>query len=279
MLEVNLIKADYFLATLRQQGHGLDGVFFVSTDKAACPVSLMGASKRVMELLLWVHAQSGSPLSLLQAGAAAALPRVTCARFANVAFSDGSLPWAFLQRMEKRQPLAAPGDVRRYLISPADAGQLCLLATVLCPPQELLIPKLGPEDMVQFTGIAEKTLNAFGLTPAWFDDAQAACRALPAELAAGRYPVLVTKADTDGEKEAEEFVAAGESAHEVGLQGALAVPAPAVDAAAVASLLQVVGRALATCELPTKRELVQALAVLAPDFQHRDSGASLDTRM
>jgi FlaA1/EpsC-like NDP-sugar epimerase len=119
LLEVNLLKADRFLAMVRRLGYGRAGVFFVSTDKAANPVSLMGASKRVMELLLWAHTQAQAPASLLDGGGSAPpLAQASAARFANVAFSDGSLPWGFLQRLEKRQPLAAPGDVRRFLLSP-----------------------------------------------------------------------------------------------------------------------------------------------------------------
>jgi len=152
MLDVNLVKADRFLAALRRQGHGRDGVFFVSTDKAADPVSLMGASKRAMELLLWAHTEAGAPASLIDGGNAPPLPRATTTRFANVAFSDGSLPWSFLQRLEKGQSLAAPVDVRRYLVSPVEAGQLCLLAALICPHRRVLVPNLDPaRDLVSLS--------------------------------------------------------------------------------------------------------------------------------
>jgi FlaA1/EpsC-like NDP-sugar epimerase len=279
MLEVNLLSADRFLATLREQGHGRSGVFFVSTDKAAFPVSLMGASKRVMELLLLAHAQPGSPLSFLDGGSAPALTRVTFARFANVAFSDGSLPWGFLQRIEKGQPLSVPGDVRRYLLSPAEAGQLCLLASVVCPDREVLIPKLHPQDAVRFTAVAEAALKDFGWTPAWYSDPGEACRMFSSELAQARYPVLVTHADTAGEKEIEEFVGPGECPHDIGLSGAFAVPTQEADAGKVGEFLSFIRRALETEKLPTKADLVQAISVLVPELLHRDSPFTLDSRM
>lgn len=279
MLEVNLLSADRFLATLREQGHGRSGVFFVSTDKAAFPVSLMGASKRVMEILLWAHARPDSPRSFLDGGNAPPLARVTCARFANVAFSDGSLPWGFLQRIEKGQPLAVPGDVRRYLLSPAEAGQLCLLSSVICPHGEFLIPKLEPQDAVQFTSIAEATLKDFGWVPAWYSDPDEACRMFSAECAQGRYPVLVTHADTAGEKEIEEFVGPDECPHEIGLRGAQAVPAVRVETAKLAEFLTLLRQAMETGKLPTKSDLVRAISGLVPELLHRDSVLMLDSRM
>ncbi len=163
------------------------------------------------------------PASLLAGGSAPPLPQVTAARFANVAFSDGSLPWGFLQRLEKRQPLAAPGDVRRYLLSPREAGQLCLLAALCCPHRHLMVPLLDPvDDLVSFTDIAVATLHAFDLEPAWFEDAERARLSVTTEQARGRYPVLVTTSDTSGEKDIEEFVASGEQATEAGLAAARA---------------------------------------------------------
>lgn len=279
MLEVNLLNADRFLATLREQGHGRSGVFFVSTDKAAFPVSLMGASKRVMELLLWAHAQADSPQSFLDGGSAPALARVTCARFANVAFSDGSLPWGFLQRIERGQPLAVPGDVRRYLLSPVEAGQLCLLASVVCPGREFLIPRLHPDNAVRFTSVAEATLQDFGWVPAWYSDPGEACRMLPTELAQARYPVLVTKANTEGEKEVEEFVGPGECPHDIGLRGALAVPALGADTGKLAEFLMLICQVLQRGKLPQKSELTRALSALIPEFLHHGSQFSLDSRM
>lgn len=280
LLEVNLLKADRFLATLRLQGHGRSGVFFVSTDKAANPVSLMGASKRVMEQLLWAHAQPEAPASLLDGGSAPPLPLVTAARFANVAFSDGSLPWGFLQRLEKGQPLAAPGDVRRYLLSPREAGQLCLLAALACPSRHLLIPVLDPvDDLVSFTDIAVATLRACDLAPAWFDDAELARQAVGVERARGRYPVLVTTSDTSGEKEIEEFVAAGEQEVDLGLAAARAVAGGAVDVALLGSVLRGIEQAIADAGSVQKADLVALLTRVVPALAHKETGISLDGKM
>lgn len=280
LLEVNLLKADRFLATLRQQGHGRHGVFFVSTDKAANPVSLMGASKRVMELLLWAHTDAAAPASLVGGGEAPPLSQVSAARFANVAFSDGSLPWGFLQRLEKRQPLAAPGDVRRYLISPREAGQLCVLACLACPSRHVMVPVLDPvDDLVSFTDIATATLHAFDLQPAWFDDEDRARSSVTTELARGRYPVLVTTSDTSGEKDIEEFVAAGEHALDIGMRATRTVAAPVVDFKAISTVLIGIDLAVNGVTQMCKSDLVELLTLLVPELAHKETGTSLDGKM
>ena len=277
MLEVNLVKGDRFLAACRKHGHGRDGIFFVSTDKAANPVSLMGASKRAMELLLWAHAQDGAPASLLDGGTAVPAARITTTRFANVAFSDGSLPWGFLQRLEKDQPLAAPGDVRRYLVSPREAGQLCLLAALVCPHRHLLVPTLSPErDLVTFTAIAEQTLQAFGKRPQWCSSEAEARSAVRGDT----WPVLVTSSDTSGEKDIEEFVGRDEAALAVGqLQTVQAIAGAPVALGAFSDFLALVEAACTSGLIPPKSELVRSLAAVVPGLRHQDTGRSLDQKM
>lgn len=281
MLEVNLLKADRFLAALRRTGHGRRGVFFVSTDKAADPVSLMGASKRAMELLLWAHAGTDAPASLETGdGHAAPLARITTTRFANVAFSDGSLPWGFLQRLEKRQPLACPGDVKRYLVSPREAGQICLLATLACPDRHVLVPRLDPaRDLVSFTDVAAATLREYGLEPAWSEDEAAARAAVDTELARGRYPVLVTRSDTSGEKEVEKFIGDGETAVDVGLDCARALTASPADVQALGTLLRLIAAAAEGTATLTKAALTEALRQLVPALEHKETGRTLDGKM
>lgn len=277
MLEVNLVKGDRFLAACRTQGHGRDGIFFVSTDKAANPVSLMGASKRAMELLLWAHAQPGAPASLLIGGSAPPAVRITTTRFANVAFSDGSLPWGFLQRLEKDQPLAAPGDVKRYLVSPREAGQLCLLAALACPHRHLLVPTLSPtRDLVTFTAIAEHTLQAFGKRPQWCRD-EAEARNAPR---GPTWPVLVTTSDTSGEKDIEEFIGADETALAVpGASSVQAIAGSGVDLGAFSSFLQLIDHACRTGNVPQLDVLVRSLAAVVPGLKHQHTGRSLDSKM
>jgi FlaA1/EpsC-like NDP-sugar epimerase len=279
MLEVNVLGADRFLTAVRRQGHGSRGVFFVSTDKAARPTSLMGASKRVMEQVLWCHA-SMSAAGLTNDVRAAPLGHVTTARFANVAFSDGSLPWAFLQRLAKDQPMAAPNDVRRFLITQDEAGELCLLATFAGAHRHVMIPKLTEEHTVTFPEIARATLASVGLSPAWYEDEAEARRNVGRERARGAYPVVLTKADTAGEKQMEEFVADGEAAVPSGLDMLDAIEARAVPVETLRELVQslegiVGGRAA----LPSSDELVRLLHTAVPDMRHVASALSLDGRL
>lgn len=263
MLEVNLLAAARCFAACSEHGHGARGLFVVSTDKAAAPASLMGASKRALELLLWTQP----------------FPRLTTARFANVAFSDGSLPWGFLQRLAKRQPLAGPSDVRRWLVSPREAGDLCLLAATVAPHRHALIPRLGEELAVDFVRVAEAVLAAHGLAPAPYDDEAAARAAVEAEAARGRWPVVFTPTTTSGEKEMETFVAPGERAVACGLASCRAIPAAAVDRAALDGLLALIAEAAAGGPLPDKAAIVAALARVVPELRHRDTGRSLDGKM
>ena len=281
MLEVNLVDADRFLGVARAYGHGAGGVFMVSTDKAAEPVSLMGASKRAMEALLWAHTVPGAPRSLLDGGEAPPLARVTTARFANVAFSDGSLPWAFLQRLEKAQPLASPEHIRRYFVSPREAGRLCLLAATACPHRHALVPVLDPErDTRTFVDVARLTLESFGLAPAYYRSEAEARAAVATDRPAGRYPVLLTSADTSGEKDVEIFVGEGEEARDPGIPNTLAVPGAPEDPAPLAALLRLVAAAARDPRaLPDAGAVVAALARVVPRLIHKDTGRSLDDRM
>lgn len=264
MLEVNLLAADRFLAACREGGHGHSGVFLVSTDKAAEPASLMGASKRAMELLLWSHA----------------LPRATTTRFANVAFSDGSLPWGFLQRLAKRQPLAGPSDIRRYLVSPAEAGQLCLLAALCAPHRHVLVPVLDAQrDAVGFDAIATAVLAAHGYVPAPYDDDAAACAAVEREAARGRWPVVFTPSTTSGEKAMEIFVGPGERALDCGLARCHAIAAAPADRTAIDAFLALIADAVGGGPVPDKATLTAALARVVPELHHLDTGLSLDRRM
>jgi hypothetical protein len=224
----------------------------------------MGASKRAMELLLWSHA----------------LPRATTTRFANVAFSDGSLPWGFLQRLAKRQPLAGPSDIRRYLVSPAEAGQLCLLAALCAPDRHVLVPVLDPQrDAFGFARVAQAVLAAHGLRPAPYDDERAARAAVEAEAARGCWPVVLAASDTSGEKEMEVFAAPDEQTLDCGLSRCRAIAAAAADRAAIDGLLALIADAVAGGAMPGKPELVAALARVVPELHHRETGRSLDGKM
>lgn len=282
MLEVNLLKADRFLGALRRFGHGQQGVFFVSTDKAADPVNLMGASKRAMESLLWAHAAADAPQCLVSGGQAKPLPHVTTTRFANVAFSDGSLPWGFLQRLAKGQALAAPKGIRRFFVSPIEAGELCLLAAFICPHHHVLIPIMDPEeDAHRFDTLAEITLQDEGLSPEFFEDEAQAKQAAPNAAQKGTYPVLLTPADTSGEKPMEHFVGDGEKTRDLDCESILAVAGDGQRFEALTQLLQAIDRA---CDpnheaQPSFDTMIEALQKAVPALIHQRTDKSLDDRM
>jgi len=266
MLDTNLVKRARFMSWLTRYGHDRR-YFAVSTDKAANPVNLMGAGKRVMEHLVL----GGDP-----AFAAVA----TSTRFANVAFSDGSLLFGFLHRLAKGQPLAVPRDTRRYFVTPGEAGRICLLAAFAAPEKTILVPRLDPAfGSRSLETIARTVLEHRGLTPADYDDEREACRAVEHELERGRYPLLLTPLDTGGEKSFEEFVGDGErtlDAGFAGLEGVRYDPAPPGSVTALIADLEAVvaGRS------PFNRErTIEMIGMIIPTFRHINSEWNLDQRL
>jgi FlaA1/EpsC-like NDP-sugar epimerase len=268
MFDTNVLKARSLLEWLTERG-GTRRYFCVSTDKAANPVNLMGASKRLMECVTLTPESLGAGFS------------ATAARFANVAFSDGSLLDAWLRRLEKGQPLAVPRDTRRYFISRHEAGQLCLLAAVAGPAGQIMIPRMAPEENLrELTGIAAGVLSALGLEFAPYADETEARGAVASELARGRYPVLVSALDTMGEKSYEEFVGAGEQVVDLGWPNILGVSAPAADPGAIDRVLAWLrARSLGAEPRPSKREFVAAIGAAIPSLHHVDSERTLDDRL
>lgn len=194
MITNNVLSAHYLLKLLEQNPPA--HFFCVSTDKAANPVNIMGASKKLMEEVIFNSLHT--------------IP-VTTARFANVAFSNGSLPASFLERIAKRQPISAPQDVRRYFISPEESGEICLLSCILGKPGEILFPRLLESSMKTFSHIAVKLLESLGLTAkvcATEDEARQVAAALNGH--SSEYPVYFFNSDTTGEKAFEEFYTEGE---------------------------------------------------------------------
>ena len=189
MIETNIFNTD---KTLRQAiANKTKKYFCVSTDKAANPVNMMGASKRIMEM--FVHRRSEHI-------------EVSMARFANVAFSDGSLLHSFNQRLEKHQPIVAPNDIKRYFVTPKESGELCLLSCIFGENRDIFFPKLSESlHLISFADIAVTYLKNKGYEPYVCkseEEARSLAKTFPQE---GRWPCLFTKSDTTGEKDFEEF--------------------------------------------------------------------------
>lgn len=263
MLHTNVLVTE---ATLRQAiDRGVEGYFSVSSDKAANPANAMGASKRVMELCL------------LRASDRIA---VSSSRFANVAFSDGSLLEGFENRLAKRQPLAAPENVRRYFITGQEAGRLCLMAAFLGENRDAFIPSRRDDfEPIDFRSIAERFLHLHGYEARACDSEEEARDSVDAMAAEGRWPCFFSAGDTTGEKPLEEFSVAGETVGtdrfeeiDVIRWSALADHAPLDHLLATLTELRDNG-----CW--SREELIHALEEMVPEFDHRETGKFLDARM
>lgn len=242
-----------------------DCYFCVSTDKAANPVNLMGASKRLMEDLIFAHADRYP---------------VRTARFANVAFSNGSLPDGFLHRLAALEPLTAPTDVKRYFVSPEESGQICLLAAMTADNGEILYPKLSEAQMTGFDRIAEDLLTAYGYRVLkCASDAEAVERAAALKEGSLDYPVHFFTSDTSGEKPFEEFYTESETRDESRYEalGVITGKVPADRAAVLAFLEKLSG--LLDQEQVSKELLVEQIGTWLPNFAHIETGKSLDTKM
>lgn len=189
MIDVNVFNTD---KTLKQSiDTGVKKYFCVSTDKAANPVNMMGASKRIMEMFLMRRSLEID---------------ISTARFANVAFSDGSLLHGFNQRLEKRQPIVAPNDIKRYFVTPQESGELCLMSCIFGENRDIFFPKLSENlHLISFADIAIRYLKEKGFEPVLCDSedqARELAKTLPKQ---GKWPCLFTGSDTTGEKDFEEF--------------------------------------------------------------------------
>ena len=263
LLENNVLKARKLLDLLTEIPP--QHFFCVSTDKAANPVNIMGASKRVMEDMIMAYSDKF---------------KITTARFANVAFSNGSLLAGFIERMMKRQPLSSPSDVKRYFVSPDESGQICMLACLLGNNREIFFPKLGEEQMMTFSSIADKFLAELGYKVEYCQSEEEA-RKMAAELPADsdKYPVYYFKSDTTGEKSFEEFYVPGEHLN-MERFSALGVidsvqPRPLNE---LNDFLSQLAEILADKDT-TKAEIVTVMKKYLPNFVHEEKGKNLDQKM
>jgi FlaA1/EpsC-like NDP-sugar epimerase len=263
MIEVNVLNTVRTIELGR--GHGARKYFCVSTDKAANPVNMMGASKRIMEMVLMRESET--------------LP-ISTARFANVAFSDGSLLHGFDQRFAKRQPISAPIDVRRYFVTLQESGQLCLISTLLGENRDLFFSKLSEDlHLATFSSIAVRYLTARGYE-AFECASEDEARDRATELIAQRkWPCYFFSSDTTGEKDCEEFFTDRETVDMSRFEsiGVIKSP-PGFDAAKLQYFVDRVA-AIRAQSTWNKAPIVDLFSEMIPDFSHKETGKYLDARM
>jgi len=263
MIDVNIFNTD---KTIQQSiEKGVKKYFCVSTDKAANPVNMMGASKRIMEMFLMRRSKNIN---------------ISTARFANVAFSDGSLLHGFNQRIQKKQPIVAPNDIKRYFVIPKESGELCLMSCIFGENRDIFFPKLSERlHLITFADIAIKYLSELGYQPYLCkdeDEARALIETLPVE---NKWPCLFTASDTTGEKDFEEFFTENEVLDMERFQNLGIIKSELKINTENLDLFSAKIQAMKASKKWTKEELVALFYTLIPDFGHKEVGRYLDAKM
>jgi len=263
LIEVNILNTIKTLQMARDQG--AKKYFCVSTDKAANPVNMMGASKRIMEMFLMRESEA---------------MQISTARFANVAFSDGSLLHGFNQRFAKRQPISAPNDVRRYFVTPQESGELCLMSCLLGENRDIFFPKLSEQlHLTTFSDIAERYISNLGYEPFHCSTEQEA-RDLSSELIASkRWPCYFFKSDTSGEKDFEEFFTNKEILDMERFQNLGVIKNEANFSSTMLNHFLEVIHEFRAKTVWEKAPIVDLFNEMIPDFDHKETGKYLDGRM
>ena len=263
MIEVNILNT---IKTIQQsKAKGVKKYFCVSTDKAANPVNMMGASKRIMELFLMRESKDMN---------------ISTARFANVAYSDGSLLHGFKMRMEKNQPIVAPNDVRRYFVSKEESGQLCLMSTILGDNRDIFFPKLNAErHLIKFSDLATDFVISRGYQPYLCqseNEARELAKTLPSE---GKWPCYFSPSDTTGEKDFEEFFTEGEALDLDRFERLGIVKSQMhYDSTLLDDFIAQIA-AMRSNQSWNKLDIVVLFQGLLPEFQHLEKGKYLDAKM
>ena len=263
MIDVNVFNTD---KTLQQSiDKGVKKYFCVSTDKAANPVNMMGASKRIMEMFLMRKSKDIT---------------ISTARFANVAFSDGSLLHGFNKRIEKKQPIVAPNDIKRYFVIPKESGELCLMSCIFGENRDIFFPKLSENlHLITFAEIAVKYLAEIGYEPYLCKDeneARALIETLPQE---GKWPCLFTSSDTTGEKDFEEFFTDKETLDMERFENLGVIKNNLNIEEEKLNLFETKINELKTARKWNKEEIVDLFFAMIPDFGHKETGKYLDSKM
>lgn len=274
MIDVNIFNTD---KTLRQCiENGVKKYFCVSTDKAANPVNMMGASKRIMEMFVNRRSKDID---------------VSMARFANVAFSDGSLLHGFDQRIKKQQPIVAPNDIKRYFVIPKESGELCLMSCIFGENRDIFFPKLSEQlHLITFAEIAVKYLQQRGLEPYLCETEEEARNfikqgrllSMDAERSRSKveaWPCLFTKSDTTGEKDFEEFFTEKETLDMNRFQNLGIIKNKEENFDGPIDYFKYSIRSMKETKSWSKQVIVDLFHYMLPDFQHKEIGKHLDNKM
>lgn len=263
MIDVNVFNTDKTIGQSIEKG--TKKYFCVSTDKAANPVNMMGASKRIMEMFLMRRSRKIS---------------ISTARFANVAFSDGSLLHGFNQRLQKKQPIVAPNDVKRYFVTPQESGELCLMSCIFGENRDIFFPKLSEKlHLISFADVAVKYLQQLGYEPYMCqneDEARELVKTLPDQK---KWPCLFTGSDTTGEKDFEEFFTEQE---ELDMERFQNLGVIKNDLRIQEEKLQLFEREIQEMReslVWEKDRIVDLFFKMIPDFGHKETGKYLDSKM
>ncbi len=263
MIDVNIFNTD---KTLQQSIENRTKKYFcVSTDKAANPVNMMGASKRIMEMFLMRKSLDIN---------------ISTARFANVAFSDGSLLHGFNQRIQKNQPIVAPNDIKRYFVTPQESGELCLMSCIFGENRDIFFPKLSENlHLISFADIAVKYLEDLGYEPFLCeteDEARELAKTLPSE---GKWPCLFTSSDTTGEKDFEEFFTDAETLDMDRFESIGIIKNEAIFNEEKLNNFEKNIKQFKDSLSWKKQNIVKEFFKIIPDFGHKETGKYLDGKM
>jgi FlaA1/EpsC-like NDP-sugar epimerase len=263
MIDVNIFNTDKTIAQAISKR--TKKYFCVSTDKAANPANMMGASKRIMEMFLMRRSK---------------YIKISTARFANVAFSDGSLLHGFNKRIEKRQPIVAPNDVKRYFVTPQESGELCLMSCIFGQNRDIFFPKLDDSlHLISFADIAVKYLKELGYEPYLCqseEEARELVKTLPQE---GKYPCLFTSSDTTGEKDFEEFYTDNEVLDMQKFQSIGIIKNDPIYDDVKLNLFTKSMQEFKQRLQWSKEDIVKEFFKLIPNFEYEDKGKYLDGKM
>jgi len=263
MIDVNIFNTDKTISNAIS--NNTKKYFCVSTDKAANPVNMMGASKRIMEMFVMRRSLSID---------------ISMARFANVAFSDGSLLHGFGQRIQKNQPIVAPNDIKRYFVTPSESGELCLMSAIFGENRDIFFPKLSEElHLITFSDIAIKYLESIGYEPYICkdeDEARELANILPKQK---KWPCLFTPSDTTGEKDFEEFFTSQEIL-DMGRFDSIGIikNSPIFDSEGLDNFQSNIKKMKESMRW-TKSDILDEFIKLIPDFAHMEKGKYLDSKM